>query len=114
MRKFLTILSVILLIATQSLTQSTRPVTNTGNEDPIIKIYPNPATSYITFDLQKGFEKGLTIQIYSFLGKKMYESPGLTLKQSIDLSDFNRGIYMYHLVDATGKVVKSGKFQVSK
>ncbi len=66
------------------------------------------------FDLQKGFEKGLTIQIYSFLGKKMYESPGLTLKQSIDLSDFNRGIYMYHLVDATGKVVKSGKFQVSK
>jgi hypothetical protein len=98
----------------QSQAQSTRPAPGTGTEDPVVKIYPNPATSYITFDLQKGYDKGLTIQIYSFLGKKMYESPGLSIKQTVDLSDFNRGIYMYHLVDATGKVVKSGKFQVSK
>ena len=113
MRKILSILSIILLIAMQSQAQS-RPATGSSSDDPIVKIYPNPASSYITFDLQKGNDKGLTIQIYSFLGKKMYESPGLTLKQTINLSEFNRGIYMYHLVDATGKVVKSGKFQVTK
>lgn len=98
----------------QSHAQTGRPAPDSRSDDPIVKIYPNPATSYITFDLQKGYDKGLTIQIYSFLGKKMYESPGLTLKQTINLSEFNRGIYMYHLVDASGKVVKSGKFQVSK
>jgi hypothetical protein len=80
----------------------------------ILKIYPNPATSYITFDFQKGFEKGYLIQVYNFLGKKMYESQDLSEKTTLNLSDYNRGVYIYHLVDRGGKVIDSGKFQVSK
>jgi hypothetical protein len=80
----------------------------------VLKIYPNPATSYITFDFQKGFEKGFLIQVYNFLGKKMYESQDLSDKTTLNLSDYNRGVYIYHLVDRSGKVIDSGKFQVSK
>ena len=113
MRRILTILSFILLIAIQSQGQSSRnPVTETT--DRIIKLYPNPATAYITFDLQKGYEKGFSIQVYNFLGKKMYETQNVPEKLTIDLNDFNRGMYIYHLIDATGKIIESGKFQVSR
>ena len=78
-----------------------------------MKLYPNPATTNITFDLQKGYQKGMTVQVYSFLGKKMLDLQA-TQKTTVDLTDFNRGLYMYHLLDATGKVLESGKFQVSK
>ena len=114
MKRILPILSFILLIATQAVNgQSSRNVPGTDG-DRIVKLYPNPATSYITFDLQKGYEKGMSIQIYSFLGKKMHEVTNAPQKSTIDLNDFNRGLYMYHLLDATGKVVESGKFQVTK
>lgn len=114
LKRILPILSIILLIATHSGAQSSRNTPGTEFTDRIIKLYPNPATSYITFDLQKGYERGMSIQIYSFLGKKMHEVANAPQKSTIDLNDFNRGLYMYHLLDATGKVIESGKFQVSK
>lgn len=100
-------------MASYSQAQTGRPAAPVATGDEIVKTYPNPATSYITFELLKN-EKGLTLQVYSFLGRKMYETPNLQQKVTIDLSEYNRGLYMYQLLDATGKVVKSGKFQVSK
>jgi Secretion system C-terminal sorting domain len=114
LRRILPIISFILLIAIQSQAQSERSTPATTASDRIIKLYPNPATSYITFDLQKNNERGLSLQVYSFLGKKMYESQNLLSKVTLDLAEFNRGLYMYHLIDMTGKVIESGKFQVTK
>ena len=56
----------------------------------------------------------MSIQIYSFLGKRMHEVTNAAQKTTVDLNDFNRGLYMYHLLDPTGRVIESGKFQVSK
>lgn len=114
MKKTLLILSTILFSAiyTQAQVSRNNPIPDAGKV--ILKIYPNPATSYITFDFQKGFEKEYLIQVYNFLGKKMFESQELTEKTTLNLSDYNRGVYIYHLVDRTGKVIDSGKFQVSK
>lgn len=114
MRRILTILSIILLIAIQSQAQSARSTASSITTDRIIKLYPNPATTNITFDLQKGYERGLSIQVYSFLGKKMYEGQNISSKVNLDLAEFNRGLYMYHLIDNSGKVIESGKFQVTK
>ena len=114
LRRILPILSFILLIAIQSQAQTTRSTPASVSSDRIVKLYPNPATTNITFDLQKGYEKGLSIQVYSFLGKKMYENQNVSSKIMIDLTEFNRGLYMYHLIDITGKVIESGKFQVTK
>ncbi len=100
-------------MAIHSQAQSSRTSPVSERTDRIIKLYPNPATAFITFDLQKGFEKGMLIEIYSFLGKKMYGAPA-SQKTIINLGDFNRGLYMYHLLDLTGKVIESGKFQVTK
>jgi hypothetical protein len=88
--------------------------TNPDMAGKVVKLYPNPATTYITFDVQKSNQKGLTILVYNFLGKKMYEGQNAAEKTTISLTDFTRGVYIYHLVDPSGKVLDSGKFQVSR
>ena len=115
MRRILPILSLILLTAICSQAQPARSNPATEGTERIIKLYPNPATSYITFDLQKASEKGFSIQVYNFLGKKMYENLNVTSeKLNVDLTEFNRGVYIYHLRDLSGKLIESGKFQVSR
>jgi Secretion system C-terminal sorting domain len=109
LKHFLSILSFVLLISIQSQAQ-----TPGDGTDRIVKMYPNPATSFITFDLQKDTDNGLSIQLYSLIGKKMFETQKLKGKVTVDLKDFNRGLYIYHLVDRSGKIVESGKFNVSR
>ncbi len=101
-------------MAVQSQGQATRTTPATFAADRIIKLYPNPATTYITFDLQKGYDRGLSLQVYSFLGKKMYEGQNIPAIVTLNLTEFNRGLYMYHLIDVSGKVIESGKFQVTR
>ena len=112
MKKILLISSIILLTAAFSQGQSSRsPFADGGS---IVRFYPNPATSFITFDFQKSVDKGFSIQLYSFLGKKMYEATNLAQRTTVNLSDFSRGVYVYQLFDKAGKLIESGKFQVSK
>jgi hypothetical protein len=81
----------------------------------IVRFYPNPATNIINFDFQKSYEKGFSIEIYNFLGpKKVFEQANISDRNSINLSNFTRGVYIYQLRDRSGRVVESGKFQVSK
>ena len=109
----LLILSVLLLTAVYAQAQKTNGP-QPGITVTAVKLYPNPATSYITFDLQKGYQKGLTLTIFNFLGKKMSENHNISETTTITLTDFNRGVYIYHLNDPSGKLIDSGKFQVSK
>jgi len=113
MRIFYIIFSIILLSTVQVRSQN-RFASQPDQDVKIIKFYPNPAVSIITFDLQKKSEKTFTLVIYNFLGKKVYEAPVQDEKKIINLSDFFRGIYIYQLKDETGRVIESGKFQVNK
>lgn len=81
----------------------------------IIKAYPNPATSYIVFEFDKSVDRSYTLQIYAFYGKKMAEIHINESKLNINLDDnYMRGLYIYQLVDQSGKIIESGKFQVNK
>ena len=112
MKKILLITSIILLGATYSQGQSRAPLPETNGS--ILRFYPNPATTIITFDFQRTLEKGHMIQLYNFLGKKVYEASNLSQRTTINLSDYIRGVYIYQLYNKTGKLVESGKFQISK
>jgi hypothetical protein len=80
-----------------------------------VRFYPNPATSYITFeDFTKKYDKSYSIQLFNFLGKKVYEFNLADQKYIVNLSDFFRGIYIFQLRDPSGKILESGKFQVNK
>lgn len=110
MTRILLILSIILLTIHSNGQTRVGPLPDAV----VVRFYPNPATSVITFDLNKGFDKGYTLEVYSFLGKKMYETANFSQRTTISLSDFTRGVYIYQVHDRSGKMVESGKFQVSK
>ena len=114
LKRILPILAIIVLTVTQTRAQDNRSPLPDGPAITALSLYPNPANSYITFDLKKGYQKGLTITVYNFLGKKMTETPNVNEKTTLQLNDFNRGVYIYHLTDPSGKVIDTGKFQVSK
>lgn len=89
--------------------------TNMVSSTKIMRVYPNPATSYIIFEFDKSVDKNYSLQIFAFFGKKMTEQRLTDAKLNITLDDsYLRGLYIYQLRDQTGKIVESGKFQVNK
>ena len=93
------------------------PVFASGAPDttaPIVRLYPNPATSLVNLDLGTAINRGYSLQVYSFLGRKMFEVSNISQRVTISLTDYNRGVYIYQLRDHNGKLVETGKFQVSK
>ncbi len=110
--KIFYILSFILLTAFQSNSQLNRP---TPQDVPVkvTKFYPNPAVSQITFDFDQNFNNTYSFQIYNFVGKKVVDLPAVTQKTVVNVSDFYRGVYIFQLRDKSGRVIDSGKFQVS-
>jgi hypothetical protein len=115
LRKILLIASIILL-STVAHSQATKAsFASSTTQVGILRFYPNPATTVITFDFQRSYDKGYSIQIYNaVLGRKMIEQTNIPDKLTIDLGNFTRGVYVYQLIDRTGKLVETGKFQVSK
>jgi hypothetical protein len=80
-----------------------------------IRSFPNPATTSIQFEFkQKVPLENTQLKIFNFLGKKVAEIPRLANSIRMDLSGFHRGIYIYQLTDARGRVLESGKFLVEK
>ena len=62
------IISILLCFTAKS---QERAATSSAQEATakIIKFYPNPATSIINFDFQKGYDKSYNFQIFNFLPK---------------------------------------------
>ena len=112
MNKLLLILSIFLVTTVSKAQTRSLPFTGTP---PVVRLYPNPASSVISFDFQKEYEQGYSIQIFNaILGRKMYEQTNLPERMSVNLADFSRGIYIFQLRDKSGRMVESGKFQVAK
>ena len=112
-KRFLPIISFILLTAINSKGQSNREPSPDAVQR-IMKFYPNPATTFIKAEFQKNFNAGYTLQIINFIGKQVYEAKNVNSSTTLDLSSYTRGVYIYQLKDPLGKVIESGKFQVSK
>jgi len=79
-----------------------------------VKFYPNPAISVINFEFPKANNKDVTLQIFNFIGKKVFEINNVSQKNVIPLNDFFRGVYIYQVRDKSGKILESGKFQITK
>lgn len=82
----------------------------------IVKCYPNPAISFVNFDVELAqANKGNSIQVFSFSGKKLFESQVKSTRTTLTFNEsFFRGIYVYQLKDKTGRIIETGKFQVVK
>jgi hypothetical protein len=74
--------------------------------DPGINIYPNPVRDKLNITLS-GSDSHLSVRIYSTTGKIMYASEFDKNTVLIDMSDFEKGLYLLKLISAKG--VKSYK-----
>ena len=113
LKRLVYILSFMLIALISSNGQSNRSIAN-GPGERIVKTYPVPAISYITIEPVKSANTNYVLVIFNFLGRKMYEKQNFSQKTTIMLDEFTRGVYIYHLTDLTGRLIESGKFQVSK
>lgn len=111
--KILYILSFVLLSAITTRSQ-TRINPASNPETKVLKFYPNPAVSRITFSFEQGYDRNYSFQIFNFIGKKVYELQAVAPKTIVDLSNFYRGVYIFQVRDKSGKISHSGTFQVAR
>lgn len=79
-----------------------------------VKLYPNPASSFVNFEFDKRYDPSNTISIFNFIGKKVADVKVTDQKVTVSLTDYYRGVYIYQLRDKQGNILSSGKFQVTK
>ncbi|MDL2261969.1 T9SS type A sorting domain-containing protein [Bacteroidales bacterium OttesenSCG-928-I21] len=70
--------------------------------------YPNPVKDIINFNIEK--YSNCKLQIYSVVGNLVMEIPQNSTTTSINISDFESGIYFYRAIDENGTSVAGGKF----
>lgn len=113
-----TILGVLLLVCSTFLVANSNDfnyVDVSNIETKIQRFYPNPATQFIHFELDPSVDKSYSLEIYNFMGRKMTSQRVTGIKMTIYFDDnYFRGLYIYQLKDRSGRIVESGKFQVSR
>ena len=95
-------------------TAQVKPASIANEDVKTVKIYPNPATTYINFEFDKNDLNSFSLLIFNFIGKKVEEVKIVDIKMTISLIDYYRGIYIFQLRDKQGNIAESGKFQVVK
>jgi len=85
------------------------PHTTTGiaaNATVNVSVYPNPGQGEYTFS---GLQANDKIQIYDVLGKLVYETKVTSNTQAVDLTNENKGLFIYTITDAASHRTASGK-----
>ncbi|QJB35367.1 T9SS type A sorting domain-containing protein [Chitinophaga oryzae] len=80
-----------------------------------MKLYPNPATNFINFEIQQhNNDRIYDLIVYNFLGKKIDQIKGISSRTTVHLDNYYNGLYIFQLRDQRGNLVESGKFNVVK
>ncbi len=77
-----------------------------------LKVYPNPASDVIHFNIESSYAKQLLIM--DITGKMVETINVVSGDNTINTSEYNAGIYLYQVKASNGEVLGSGKFSVSK
>jgi hypothetical protein len=115
LRRLLLLVTFIISLSVFTDAQSPR-LSSPDTAGPVLRFYPNPATTVITFDFQANYVKGCSIAIYNFMGQEVYTAKNVASKTTVNLNtdNFKRGLHFYRLYDASGKLLETNRFQVSK
>ena len=111
MKKIFTIVSFIFLTTGFAVGQNRLSGDATNH---LVKLFPNPATTYINIDISRLNSNTAIFQVFNFMGRRVYETRLSSSRASLYLNDFFRGMYIYQLRDRNGAVLETGKFQVLK
>jgi hypothetical protein len=112
--KPISVILVFLLVCVSSFSQKTPSQVTPVSSRSSIHFYPNPASTTINFEFAMPVERGFSLQVFSFLGRQVLSVPVSSSRVSLNVSDLFKGVYVFQLRDANGRVVASNKFQVSR
>ena len=62
-----------------------------------ILLYPNPASNMVTLEFSTITSSTTAIEIFDVLGKQIYKSSVTTKSESIDVSNWNSGVYLMRI-----------------
>jgi hypothetical protein len=96
----------------EGIVNSTKPL---GNVTASVYAYPNPAIDRARFDFLNLPPEFYTLQIYNILGIKVWEEAywvSGSRTEEVDLSQLQKGTYLYSLVDADGKTIITRRLMV--
>ncbi len=77
-----------------------------------LSVYPNPSSTLVNFTDANNL--AALVSVYDLTGKLVVKQNFLDGKVKMDVSGFNKGIYLYTVSDETGKTLKTGKLTVSQ
>lgn len=76
-----------------------------------LKVYPNPVSDVLNFDID--YNKASTVNVLDITGK-LIETVSFDLnKAQVNVSNYNKGIYLYQVMTTEGELLKAGKFNVN-
>lgn len=83
-------------------------------KDGIVKVYPNPASSYCIFEFTNKVVVGKEIKVYSLAGVEILLSPIYNNNAIVlNTEEIKNGIYFYEIKTTDNKIVK-GKFTINR
>jgi hypothetical protein len=112
--KQLYLIAFLLLFSLVSFSQKSLGEFAGASEKTNVRFFPNPASTTITFEFNAVAEKGYNIRIYSFLGRQVLALPVTGSRISVNVTDLMKGVYVFQVRDASGRIVATNKFQVSR
>ena len=74
-----------------------------------IKIYPNPTASNLNIEVESNFMFPLQFELNNILGENLIDRSLISTSNTIDLSNYSKGVYVYKLLDSDNEIVKIGK-----
>lgn len=106
---------VLCFMSLIGMAQTTTPQPGTEGPAKIVKLYPNPASTTINFQIQQhNNDRSYDLIVYNFLGKKVDQVKNMNNRTAVNLDNYYSGVYIFQLRDQRGNLVESGKFNVVK
>jgi hypothetical protein len=76
-----------------------------------LSVYPNPVSDVLNFDIDNN--KAARVEIMDIAGRKVDAANFEMNHASVDVRNYNKGIYLYQVLNSDGQVVKTGKITVN-
>lgn len=74
-----------------------------------IAIYPNPTADYLRIEVDSNLIFPLHFELNNILGENLIDESLFSNSNSIDLSNYSKGVYVYKLLSSNSEIVKIGK-----
>jgi len=88
-----------------------------------LSLFPNPNTGAFTLEVKSEEVRAKSVEVYNVMGQKVFTATpsllpqsggGVSFSYNLNISSQPNGVYLYRVIDETGKLLGEGKFVIEK